>query len=44
MLGVQFPSVAEVNTAIKHAQAIYDFVLQQIPDAAHPDNNLNATS
>ena len=27
-LTVQFPSVAEVRTAIEHAQAIYDFVLQ----------------
>ena len=36
MLGVQFPSVAEVNTAIEHAQAIYDFVLKQLPSEAHP--------
>lgn len=36
MLGVQFPSVAEVNTAIEHAQAIYDFVLKQVPAEAHP--------
>jgi hypothetical protein len=31
-------------TAIANAQAIYDFVLQQIPEAAHPSNNLKATS
>lgn len=36
LLGVQFPSVAEVNTAIEHAQAIYKTVLQQIPETAHP--------
>jgi len=38
-LGSQFPSVAEVNTAIAHAQAIYDFVLLQIPSSAHPGTN-----
>lgn len=36
MLGVQFPSVAEVNIAIEHAQAIYDFVLNRIPQEARP--------
>ena len=35
-LGVQCPSVAEVNTAIAHAQAVCDFVLQQVPVEAHP--------
>lgn len=35
-LDVQFPSVAEVNTAIEHAQAIYDFVLRHLPDETHP--------
>lgn len=36
MMSVLFPSVAEVNTAIEHAQAIYDFVLKQVPAEAHP--------
>ena len=36
-LVVQFPSVAEVNTAIEHAQAIYDFVLTQVPAEVHPN-------
>ena len=35
-LGAQFPSLAEVNIAIEHAQAIYDFVLQQLPPEVHP--------
>jgi HEPN domain-containing protein len=35
-LAVQFPSVAEVNTAIEHAQAIYDFVLKQLAAEVHP--------
>lgn len=33
---ILFPSVAEVVTAIEHAQAIYDFVLRLIPEAARP--------
>jgi HEPN domain-containing protein len=36
-LGVQFPSVAEVITAIEHAQAIYDFVLKMLPAEVRPD-------
>ena len=36
-LGVQFPSVAEVTTAIEHAQAIYDFVLKMLPAEVRPD-------
>jgi len=35
-LGVQLPSVAEVNTAIEHAQAIYDSVLKQLPLETKP--------
>jgi len=35
-LGLQFPSVAEVTTAIAHAQAIYDFVLAVIPQDGRP--------
>jgi hypothetical protein len=35
-LGVQFPSVAEVNNAIEHAQVICDFVLGLIPEEARP--------
>ncbi|HRT55496.1 MAG TPA: HEPN domain-containing protein [Candidatus Paceibacterota bacterium] len=35
-LGVHFPSVAEVRTALEHAQAIYDFVLNLIPREAWP--------
>ena len=42
-LGVQFPSVAEVTTAIEHAQTLYDFVLQKIPEDAHPGANHTAT-
>jgi HEPN domain-containing protein len=37
MLGVQFPAFAEVKTAIEHAQAIYDFVLQRLPVETQPD-------
>lgn len=37
MLGVQFPSVAEVNIAIEHAQAVYDFVVERLPVEAHPN-------
>jgi len=36
MMGAQFPSIAEANTAIEHAQAIYDFVLNLIPEEARP--------
>jgi HEPN domain-containing protein len=43
-LEVQFPPVAEVNTAIEHAQAIYDFVLRQIPGDAHPGTKLTFSS
>jgi len=35
-LNILFPAVAEVMTAIEHAQAIYDFVLKQVPPEAHP--------
>ena len=35
-LGVHFPSVAEVDNAIEHAQAIYDFELGLIPVEARP--------
>lgn len=35
-LSVQFPTAVEVDAAIGHAQAIYDFVLQQVPNEAHP--------
>jgi len=35
-LGVQFPSVAEVTTAIEHAQDSYDFVLLTTPTEARP--------
>jgi len=34
--GTQFPSLAEVNIAIEHAQAIYDFVFAVIPKEARP--------
>ncbi|HEY9171212.1 MAG TPA: HEPN domain-containing protein [Verrucomicrobiae bacterium] len=36
MLDVQFPSVAEVSSAIEHAQAVYDFVLIRLPVEVHP--------
>lgn len=36
MLDVQFPSVAEANAAIEHAQAVYDFVRKQMPAEAQP--------
>jgi hypothetical protein len=35
-IGAQFPSTSEVNTAIEHAQAIYDSVLDQLPAEVHP--------
>jgi HEPN domain-containing protein len=35
-LGVLFPSVAEVATAIEHAQTICDFVLNLLPAEARP--------
>jgi HEPN domain-containing protein len=36
-LDVQFPSVAEVSTAIERAQAIYDLVLLQVPAEVRPN-------
>lgn len=36
VLGVQFPSVAEVTDAIEHAQAVYDFVLGRLPQDIRP--------
>jgi len=33
--GVEFPSITEVTTAIEHAQAIHDFVLQRVRPEMH---------
>ena len=35
-LGVSFPSVVEVTTAIEHAQAVCDFIAQHVPPEMHP--------
>lgn len=35
-LDALFPSSAEVTAALQHAQAVYDFVLTQVPAEAHP--------
>jgi hypothetical protein len=43
MQGAHFPSFAEVTIAIEHAQAIYDFVLRQTPEVAHPRTSPTAT-
>ena len=38
------PSRQEFEEALQHAQNIYDFVLQHIPEAAPPKTNHNASS
>jgi HEPN domain-containing protein len=42
--GVLSPSVAEVTAAIEHAQTVYDFVRQHIPEVAHPATDHTAAS
>lgn len=38
------PSHGEFDEALQHAQAIFDFVLQRIPEAAPPRTNHTGTS